>query len=257
MFESVNPFIWYELLTSDKPAAERFYRDVVGWGAKDSGVPGVDYTLLTIGDDGVAGLMTLPPEAAKMGARPGWIGYLGVADTDATVAKVIEAGGRVCKEAADIPGVGRFAVMADPQGTVFAMIAPPADCAPPPCPPPGHPGTTGWHELMAADLASAWMFYAKQFGWTQDHVFETPMGPYQIFRTGGEPIGGMMTKPAAMPAPFWIFYFNVEALDAAIDRVLKAGGQVLNGPMEVPGGSWIAQCSDPQGAMFAIVSQKR
>ena len=83
------------------------------------------------------------------------------------------------------------------------------------------------------------------------------MGTYQIFAIGGVPCGGMMTKMPQIPHPFWLYYFNVDGIDAAMTRVKKAGGQILNGPMEVPGGSWIAQCIDPQGAMFAMVAPGR
>ena len=84
-----------------------------------------------------------------------------------------------------------------------------------------------------------------------------PMGTYQLFAAGGPPIGGMMTKFESVPAPFWLHYFTVDAIDAAAARVRAKGGEVLNGPHEVPGGSWIIQCRDPQGAMFALVSPKR
>jgi predicted enzyme related to lactoylglutathione lyase len=83
------------------------------------------------------------------------------------------------------------------------------------------------------------------------------MGKYRIFAEGGVPIGGMMDKPAEMPAGAWQYYFNVDAIDAAAERVTANGGQVLMGPHEVPGGSWIIQAQDPQGAMFALVAPRR
>ncbi len=84
-----------------------------------------------------------------------------------------------------------------------------------------------------------------------------PMGTYQLFAAGAEPIGGMMTKFDGIPAPFWLYYFTVGAIDAAAARVTDKGGQVLQGPHPVPGGSWIIQCRDPQGAMFALVASRR
>jgi len=65
----------------------------------------------------------------------------------------------------------------------------------------------------------------------------------------------MMTKPEAMPVPFWNYYFNVEAINAAAERVTGAGGQIINGPHQVPGGGWIVQGLDPQGAMFSLLAQ--
>jgi predicted enzyme related to lactoylglutathione lyase len=66
----------------------------------------------------------------------------------------------------------------------------------------------------------------------------------------------MMTKPAEFPAPAWLYYFQVTGIDAAKQRVEAGGGKVLNGPMEVPGGGWIVQAQDPQGAMFAVVGTR-
>ena len=68
---------------------------------------------------------------------------------------------------------------------------------------------------------------------------------YQIFTTGGAPCGGMMTKMPQTPAPFWLYYFNVDSVEAAMARVKDAGGQIIRGPMQVPGGSWIAHGLDP------------
>jgi uncharacterized protein len=77
-----------------------------------------------------------------------------------------------------------------------------------------------------------------------------PMGIYQIFATGHGPCGGVMPKTPETPAPFWLYYFNVDAAEAAMARVKDAGGQVIHGPMQVPGDRWIAHGLDPQGAML-------
>ena len=82
------------------------------------------------------------------------------------------------------------------------------------------------------------------------------MGTYQLFSTGGQPIGGMFTKPPMVPVPFWLYYFNIGGIDAGAERVKAGGGRILNGLMEVPGGSWIVRCGDPQGAMFALVGNR-
>jgi predicted enzyme related to lactoylglutathione lyase len=130
--------------------------------------------------------------------------------------------------------------------------------APPPLTP-GTPGSIGWHELCALDWQAAFAFYEKLFGWSKDQAIDMgPMGTYQLFKTGGEyAAGGMMTKPAAIPVPYWGYYFNVEAIDAAAARVTAAGGKILNGPMEVPGPMWVVNCMDPQGAVFSLVAPKR
>jgi uncharacterized protein len=251
-----NNFVWYELMTSDAKAAEGFYSKVVGWKAQDSGHPGMNYTLLHAGDVPIAGLMALPKEACDAGAKPGWSGYVGVDDVDAYVGRITKAGGKVHVPPTDIPDVGRFAMVADPQGAVFCLFKPLSDMPRPPADA-TTPGMVGWHELMAADGAKAFDFYAGQFGWTKDEALDMgAMGRYQLFAAGGPAIGGMMTKPAEIPMPFWTYYFRVDAIGAALERLKAEGGKVINGPMEVPGGDWIVQGVDPQGAMFSLVSNK-
>lgn len=255
-------FCWYELMTTDQPAAEAFYRSVVGWGAQGQGD---GYTLLTAGAQPVAGAMTLAPEACEAGARPSWMGYISVEDVDAASAAIPAKGGTLHRPPAEIPGVGRFAVVADPQGTVFVVMQP-DPYLPPPEVPMGTPGHVGWTELNAADGPNALPFYADQFGWT-----EAPFPPmegdlggeqpepqfYQIFSTVGEGgmSGGIGTKPAEAPA-HWLFYFNVDDIDSAVQRVTDGGGQVVFGPSEVPGGGWIINAVDPQGAMFALTGPR-
>lgn len=254
-----DKFIWYELLTSDQAAAESFYKAVVGWNMADAGPPNSGYTILSAGDRGMGGVMTLPEEARKAGGRPGWIGYIHVADTDAAVAAIEAAGGSIHRAPDDIPDVGRFAVVADPGGAAFALLTPlPRGDAPPPADPQA-PGLVSWHELYSSlgDQA-AFDFYSARFGWETMHEMDMgPMGTYRIFGADGVQMGGMMNKPEAMPGSAWGFYINVEAIDAAAERVKSNGGQVLMGPHDVPGGSWIVQCLDPQGAHFNLVAPTR
>ena len=108
------------------------------------------------------------------------------------------------------------------------------------------------------DQEAAFAFYAGLFGWTKAEAIDMgAMGTYQLFATGGAPVGGMMTRSDSMPPPSWLYYFNVDSAERAATRVRDAGGQVANGPHQVPGGSWIAHCLDPQGAIFAVVGPNR
>ena len=249
-------FVWYDVMTTDVPAAKTFYEQVIGWEGRDSGMEGAQYTLFSAGSAMVGGLMPIPDDAKKMGAGPCWTGYVAVADVDQGVQRVKQLGGMVHRAPADIPGVGRFAVVADPHGAVFILFKGQGEA--PPTPPDGTHGHVGWHELRAGDGESDFAFYVEMFGWMKlDAMDMGAMGKYLIFSTGGGPAGGIMTKTPDMPMPFWLYYFNVDAIDAAAARVKKGGGKVVNGPMEVPGGSWIVQCVDPQGAMFALVAPKK
>lgn len=243
-------FGWYELATPDPAAAEAFYKAVVGWGSEAFGGD-MPYTVLTAGGQGVAGVSAPPPEG---GGRLGWVGYIGVADTDAAAASLTKAGGTVHYGPDDIPDVGRFAVAADPQGVSFNLLTPVGMEGQNPVP--GSVGTIGWHELHTTDWPAAFAFYSGQFGWAKGEAMDMgPMGTYQLITDGGEGIGAMLNSPN-MPAPAWLFYFNVAGIDAAIDRINAGGGKVLMGPHEVPTGAWIVQATDPQGLMFALVGPK-
>src|ERR1700730_1135357 len=190
------------------------------------------------------------------GPGPAWMGYIGVDDVDAYARRVKKSGGAIHRGPENIPGVGRFAVAGDPHGAGFMLFAPNSDQQPAPVLP-GTPGHVGWHDLYAGDRESAFAFYSGLFGWTKAEAVESPAGLYQTFATGGAMVGGIMTKPPHMPQSGWLYYFNVDAIDTAIGRVKAGSGEVLHGPMQVPRGSWIAQCRDPQGAMFAMVACKR
>ena len=256
-----DKFIWYELMTTDLEAALAFYRAVVGWGTADheSGTPGGGrYVILSAGGRGMGGAMQLSEGMLAGGARPGWFGYVGVADTDAKARAVEAAGGKVLMGPGDIPTVGRFAFVADPAGAPFYLLTPLPRQAPPP---PGRDdvGGVAWHELASgAGEAAAFAFYAGLFGWeTMQEMPMGPMGTYRIFGADGEQLGGMMDKPSGMPAVGWQFYFTVEGIDAAAERVRSNGGEVLREPHQVPDGSWIIHGRDPQGAGFALNSTGR
>lgn len=244
-------FVWYELMTTDPDAAIRFYGDVVGWTAANyDGDP--NYRLLSAGTAGIAGLTAVPPGS---GMQPGWLGYVGVDDVDATVGQVVAAGGAVHMPATDLEGVGRIAMLADPQGAAFYVMR---GSSPEPSvsfdvEAPGH---GAWNELAATDLPTACDFYARQFGWTKgDALNMGPMGDYQFVHHGGTRIGAMMTRPDPGPA-VWKFYFRVTDIDAAAQATTAGGGTVLHGPMPVPGGDHILIATDPQGAMFAVVGHR-
>jgi predicted enzyme related to lactoylglutathione lyase len=253
MPSNVSKFVWYDLMTTDIQSAERFYGSVIGWTAADSGQAESPYILFSMGDMMVAGLMPVP-ERAK-GAHPVWMGYLGVDDVDAYAARVKEAGGAIHRAATEIPNIGRFAVVADPQGATFILFKGNSEA---PVETPTAVGHVGWNELYAPDGDAAFSFYADHFGWKEEEAMDMKkMGIYHIFSAGGPRIGGVMTKTPEIPAPMWLFYFNVDAIDAAAERVKEGGGKVINGPHKVPTGQWIIHCLDPQEAMFALVAPKR
>jgi len=247
-------FVWYELITTETEAAKSFYADVMGWDTGEVSMPGTTYTLFSVGDISVGGLMKLPNDARNMGAKPHWIGYVEVDDVEATNDRLKQLGGAVHVPPTDIPNVGRFSIVADPQLATLALLErlQPQERRVQP----DTPGCVGWHELLAADWKKALAFYSELFGWQEAEANVGARGTDQRFSVGGQTIGGVVTKPPKVPVPFWLYYFNIGDIDAAVKRVKVGGGQILNGPVEVLGGSWIIHCRDPQGAIFALVGER-
>jgi uncharacterized protein len=249
-------FVWYELVTTNMQAAKVFYTKVIGWGTLDASAHGKPYTLFTVGKASVTGLMDMPGGARTTGARPAWLGYVAVDDVDAAADRIKRLGGAVHVPPTDVPNISRFSIFADPQAARLALLKwlNPGQVRPAE---PDAPGRVGWHELLAADWEKALAFYSQLFGWQKADADIGEMGTYQLFSAGGQMIGGMLTKPSIVPDPFWLYYFNVGDLDAAVDRVKAGGGQILDGPFAVLGGTCIIQCTDPQGAIFALEGQRR
>lgn len=250
-------FMWYELMTSDAKAAGAFYRSVVGWKTQAMGDV---YTTFHVGEaNGMAGMAELSAEDLAKGERPAWTGYVGVDDVDAYAGRLAKAGGTVRMAPADIPGIGRFSRVSDPGGAPFVLFKGSSPEGPP-IGAPGEAGYTGWHELMAGDSAREFDFYSGLFGWEKTNVFNMggEMGGYILWTDGrGADTGGMMTKPPFLPTPMWNYYFRIDSVGAAVERIKAAGGAVTNGPMAVPSGDWIVQGTDPQGAAFNLLSAKR
>jgi predicted enzyme related to lactoylglutathione lyase len=256
---STGDFVWHELRTRDAKGALDFYMHVIGWQARSSGDPGgVPYTLFSADDLSTAGLMQLTPQMLEGGMQPAWVGFIGVDDVDAYAKRVEQAGGKVHCPPQDIPTVGRFASVEDPQGAAFLLFQGSSESAPP-RPLAGTPGTVGWNELSANEEQSAWSFYSDLFGWKVDNLMDMGThGMYRIFNNGGAPVGAMMTRdPKSSPVPFWLFYFNVDDIDAAQARIQDKNGKVFLGPHPVPGGQWILIGQDPQEAMFALVGPRK
>ena len=244
-------FVWYEDLAKDPKAAIDFYTEVVGWKTQPFKEAGHDYVMWVGSQGPLGGVMKLPDDAAKMGTPPHWMAHVQVENVDATAALAQKLGGTVHKEPTDIPTVGRFAVIGDPQGAFVSIFTP---STPMTLHDSSKAGEFCWNELMTSDSFGAFNFYSQLFGWKIINELDMgPMGTYRIFGIGDKQMGGMMTTPKGAPMPpTWIYYTETSDLDAALERAKKRGATVMNGPMEVPGGGRIAQLMDPQGAAFAL-----
>jgi hypothetical protein len=249
--------VWYELMTTDTGAAETFYRNVIGWSAAPfEGAPN-PYTIFKRSnneDMGVAGLMKRPE---GMNMPPFWSMYVAVPKLEDAVAQIKRLGGSELSPVIDVPTVGRMQMLKDPQGAAFYIIQP----APREERPEKEPevGEASWHELMTTDAPAAMKFYSEVFGWQPSETMDMgAMGKYHMFNRPHGMIGGMMNKPPDMAQvpPHWMIYFRVPDINAAVERVKSNGGKILNGPMEVPGGDWVVNAMDPQGAAFSMHAKK-
>lgn len=248
MTDAQGKFVWYELMTTDVKGATDFYKHVVGWGTQPFGE---SYLMWTAAGTPIGGVTVLGDEQTRVGTPPHWMAHVTADDVDALVKKAESLGARRYVPPTDIPTVGRFSVIADPQGAVISLFTPSGPPMTRPAEPPN--GHVSWHELMADDPEAALRFYSELFGWEKTDAVTSLMGIYQMYGKGGRTFGGMGKRPKDYPAPpHWLYYVKVADLDAALERVKHGGGQVMHGPMQVPGGDRVAQCLDPQRAVFAL-----
>ena len=247
--------LWFELMTTDTNAAEKFYRNVVGWTAKPFEGSPQPYTIFNRGGEvPVAGLMARPQ---GMNAPPFWAMYVGVPKLEDGAAHVKRLGGAEMSPVIDVPTVGRMQMMKDPQGAAFYIYQPAREPQQPEGP--AQVGEASWLELMTSDAPAALKFYSALFGWQPSEAMDMgAMGKYHMFNRPHGMIGGMMNKPPELAnvPPNWQIYFRVPDINAAAERIKTNGGQILNGPMEVPGGDWIVNGMDAQGAAFALHARK-
>jgi uncharacterized protein len=252
---SAGRFIWYDLMTNDLANARKFYSDIIGWKTKP--YPGGSYELWSAPDADVGGLMEQTSGERAARVPPMWLGYIAVDNVDGKADRAVKMRGKVLSPPRDIPDVGRFAVVSDPQGAAFALFTPKGPQGG------GAPSREGvghfnWAELNTTDWKAAWGFYAELFGWQKTSSMDmgAGVGEYFMFGTDSkDSFGGMSNAANLMKAPaHWLHYINVRSVDETTRRIPQSGGKVLNGPMDVPGGGRIAQCMDPQGGMFAIIS---
>ena len=264
-------FVWYELLTPDMQAAKDFYGPLLGWRFVDSG--NNHYHLIENTNPGephaCGGALPLSAEMQAGGAHPGWLGYIGVENVDASLERLCAAGASVLMPAWDIPDVGRLALLSDPQGIPFYIMRGASTET-------SHAfafdrprvGHCAWNELVTPDPDAAWAFYGAEFHWQKDGEMDMgpDMGTYQFIRHTfirqtkaheGGMIGAMMPLPDGVPQGQWNFYFRVADIDAAIKQLTATGGQVINGPDEIPGGDFSLLALDPQGGYFALVGARK
>ena len=248
--------IWYELLTTDAEGSKAFYEAVVpGWRVGAPSAEHRGYREINIDGGGHAGgMMLLDDEMLAHGAKPVWLGYVGVDDVDASVGEVQKRGGQVHLPAFDIAGIGRIAMVTDAQGNPFYLMRGFIEAASDAFSTSAE-GHVNWNELSTPDPAAARRFYNELFGWTSDDFMPMgELGEYRFLAHRGETIGAIMGVAAGGRAG-WRYYIRVPSIPAAVEAVKAGGGTVASGPHEVPGGDHVLTGIDPQGAEFSLVGK--
>jgi predicted enzyme related to lactoylglutathione lyase len=241
-------FSWVDLATTDAAAAKAFYSGMFGWEMEDTDAGGAVYSLCRLDGDAVAGLYAMSEEMRSTVAPPNWLSYVTVADADAAVARVKELGGSAIDDAFDVMDVGRMAVLADPQGAVFAVWEPRSRIGAERV---NDLGCLTINELTTTDLDAARAFYGDLFGWATEDVDTGPGGPVIVSVTNDGVLNASMSSAQPGESPHWRPYFTVESVETGADRVRELGGATLFGPIPLPEGG-IAVARDPQGAVFAL-----
>ncbi|UFN48354.1 VOC family protein [Roseomonas sp. OT10] len=245
--------IWYELMTADPDAAADFYGALLGWTVAAAPGPDTGYRLFQHAGTAIGGLMARPEGAAM---PPSWRLYLSVTEADAVIGRIAAEGGQVLFPATDIAGVGRFALLRDPQGAAFSVMQPAYEGRSESF----HPTAAGharWNELAVPDPAAALDFYGRHFGWQRKGAMPMgEMGEYQFLAHHDQVIGAVMPLPPGRP-PGFLTYFGVPGIDTAAAAVRDGGGTVLFGPNVIPGGEFVLIALDPQGAAFGLVGPRQ
>jgi len=241
-------FVWFDLATEDPPSARDFYGRVFGWTFTDApGVPG-PYTIISNESGKVGGLLGhARPPGAPVGAR--WLALVAVPDVERAARATRERGGSVLVAPRDIPGRGTQAMLRDPQGAVFGVLA--AVGGDPPDTP-VEQGDVFWLDLFTRDPAKAASFYEALAGYEVD-VGEVAGRRRTLLATKGIARAGIARMAAAAARPQWLPYFLVDDVNATLERIRAAGGRVVAAPRaDVLDGN-VAIVADRQGGTFGIV----
>jgi predicted enzyme related to lactoylglutathione lyase len=237
-----------DLATTDVDGAKAFYTALFGWEPEDGDAGGgAVYTMFRLGGDAVTGLMALPVDLHSAGVPPSWTSYVTVTDADATAEQVTALGGTVANPPFDVMDAGRMAVLADPQGAVFAVWQPRAAIGAERV---NDIGCLTMNELATSDLGGARAFYGALFGWTFEDVDTGPGGPVMASVLLDGRLNATFTLDTTAP-PHWRPYFTVESVVASLERIGELGGQTVAGPLPLPDGAF-AFAVDPQGALFGL-----
>ncbi len=241
--------IFVELVTSDLSAAKRFYGGLFGWEFRNIEFAGTSYAEASLDGRPVAGMIQ---RIVKPGERrqPAWLSFLSVNDVDAAKKTAVQSGAKVLFEPHDIPGRGREAVFADPQGAVFAVLNsvsgdPPEMLA--------EPGEWIWSSLITNDPDKDAAFYQALFDY---EVFEVDDDDdHLMLASGNYARASANPLPSDRPNlhPHWLNFVRVDDAAKTAAKVKELGGRVFVEPRADRNGGMLAIVADPQGAPFGLL----
>ena len=242
-------FVWHDLMTADRQASLEFYTRLFGWTTTEWDMGATKYTMLRSGSRDIGGVVQVQFDHP---VPSHWLAYVSVDHVDRAVERAEAAGGSISSAPTDIPSIGRFAVLRDPQGaTVAAFQSASEDQLQPDGSP--QPGTFTWNELLTSDPDAAGRYYASLFGWDMRALDMGTAGTYYIFSSGGKDVAGMLQMPPdAGATPFWLGYVAVDDVDHSTARLEELGGVVHVRPSDIPNVGRFAVTADPQGATVAL-----
>lgn len=222
-------FIWHDLMTQDADQASAYYSELLGWQIKELPMGEMTYRMIHVGQTGIGGVVALAD--ASMPCH--WLGYVSTPDVAATVQRVQELGGAVGVPPTEIPDVGTFAVLRDPQGALFSTMEP-AHAKAPQDPGSLARGMACWTELWTPDPVAADRFYGEVFGWRSETKDLAEMGSYYLQNAGENQVGGIMKSPDPEALPYWCPYFQVAGIEEQTRRAKDLGGEVIMPVREIP-----------------------
>jgi predicted enzyme related to lactoylglutathione lyase len=238
---TVGKFVWHEQVSPDPKQAQSFYTELFGWDTEVWKPGEIDYSMISSGGQAHGGFS----KAQEGAPPPHWLGHIHVESVDETVEKAKKAGGTIAFGPMDMPEIGRFAIIVDPQGAFVSAYQPESEG-------PSSSGVFVWDELGTQDLEASKRFYGDVFGWKARDMGEEYRG-YNIWSRGETDIGGLMALPDSSMPTQWVPYVGVDDADATVAKAKELGGTVILEPMDVPEVGRLAVLRDPQGATFALI----
>ena len=244
----VGQIVWHTLNSSDVEKAKRFYSELLGWDVEATTIGEHEVSIISADGTGHGDF-----QQASDGVPSHWLAHVRVDSVDEAVRRAEAQGGKALVDPFDMPEVGRFGIVRDPQGAVLSTYTPESEF-------PVGTGIFLWDELISDDVEASKRYYKAVVGWSADAM---DMGEfvYTIFKRGpNDEMGsaGMFPKREGMEMPnAWVTYIATDDVDATIAKGEQLGATVHVPAMDVPNVGRLAMLADPTGAAFGLFKPER